>query len=167
MKQKFPAVTFMHSAAFLGFIGILFVMSGAIVLVQWLNATKTAAGSFRVTSSATPLSPLERQWGIQLQGIRLSAAGNLLDFRYRILDAQKAQPMVDQKSQPYVLGQSSGSRMSVPTTPTVGSLRQTSIKPLINRTYFVLFANPGRQIKTGDKVTVVIGDFRAEDLIVE
>ena len=57
--------------------------------------------------------------------------------------------------------------MSVPTTPTVGSLRQTGIKPLINRTYFVLFANPGRQIKAGDKVTVVIGDFRAADLIVE
>jgi hypothetical protein len=35
------------------------------------------------------------------------------------------------------------------------------------RTYFALFANPGRQIEAGDKVTVVIGDFRAEDLIVE
>ena len=167
MKQKSSVLTFMHSAAFLGFIGMLFAMSGAIVIVQRLNAQQSTAGSLLVKSSDTTLSPLEKQWGIQLQGIRLSAAGNLLDFRYRILDVDKAQPLADHKSQPYVLGQTNGSRMSVPTTPTVGSLRQTSIKPLINRTYFVLFANPERQIKAGDKVTVVIGDFRAADLIVE
>ena len=167
MKQKSSVLTFMYSAVFLGFIGTLFIMSGATVLVQWLNAPQTSVGRLRVAPSATTLSALEKQWGIQLQGIRLSAAGNLLDFRYRILDVDKAQPLANHKSQPYVLGQTSGSRMSVPTTPTVGSLRQTSIKPLINRTYFVLFANPERQIKAGDKVTVVIGDFRAADLIVE
>jgi hypothetical protein len=30
----------------------------------------------------------------------------------------------------------------------------------------ILFSNPGR-IKSGDKVTVIIGDFRMEELIVE
>lgn len=142
-------------------------MWGSIVVVQWMNIPNMSAGNHRAIPSALPLSAQEIQWGIRLQGIRLSAAGNLLDFRYRILDVDKAQPLMDQKSQPYLVDQITGSRMSVPTTPTVGSLRQSSIKPLINRTYFVLFANPGKKIKTGDKVTVAIGQFRVEDIIVE
>jgi hypothetical protein len=31
----------------------------------------------------------------------------------------------------------------------------------------MFFANPGRAVRAGDRVTVVIGDFRAEHLIVE
>jgi hypothetical protein len=167
MKQKSSVSTFMHSTVFLSSIGTLFALSCAIAVIQWQSGTLASIGSLWARSSASTLSALEKQWGIQLQGIRLSAAGNLLDFRYRVLDADKAQALVDKKSQPYMLDLTRGSRMSVPSTPTIGSLRQTSIKPLINRSYFTLFANPGAQIKAGDKVTVVIGDFRAEDLIVE
>ena len=142
-------------------------MWGSIVVVQWMNIPNMSAGNHRAIPSALPLSAQEIQWGIRLQGIRLSAAGNLLDFRYRILDTEKAQALIDRKSQPYLVDQTSGSRMSVPTSPTVGSLRQTGVKPLLNHTYFVLFANPGRQIKAGDKITVTIGDFKAENLVVE
>jgi len=62
--------------------------------------------------------------------------------------------------------QITGSRMSVPTTRRSAHYGRAH-QPLINRTYFVLFANPGKKIKTGDKVTVAIGQFRVEDIIVE
>lgn len=142
-------------------------MSGSTVIVHAMNAPKAEVDSRRNTPLSANLSELEKQWGIKLLGIRTSAAGNMLDFRYRIMDVDKAQPLVDQKAQPYLINQRNGGRMSIPSSPTVGSLRQTSIKPLAERSYFALFANPGKQIKTGDKVTVVIGDFKAEDLIVE
>jgi hypothetical protein len=90
----------------------------------------------------------------------------MLDYRCRIVDAEKADPLADRKARPYVVDQKTGSRVLVPSPPTVGVLRQASATPVEQRTYFALFANPGRQIGA-DKVTVVIGDFRAEDLIVE
>jgi hypothetical protein len=170
MKQRNTTEIFMHNPRHLRITGALFLMGGSIIAaVQWLNIPNILAGNHQAiqSESAPSLSAQEKQWGIQLQGVRLSAAGNLLDFRYRILDVDKAQALVDHKSHPYLLSQTNGSRMSVPTSPTVGSLRQTGQKPLLNRTYFVLFANAGRQIKAGDKVTVAVGDFKAENLIVE
>jgi len=40
-------------------------------------------------------------------------------------------------------------------------------KPLQDRSYAILFANPQKHIKPGHWVTVVIGDYRAERLVVE
>jgi len=56
--------------------------------------------------------------------------------------------------------------MAVPTVPKVGSMRSTR-KPLQDRGYAMLFANPQKHIKPGHRVTVVIGDYRAENLVVE
>ena len=46
-------------------------------------------------------------------------------------------------------------------------MRQNTAKLTKGRIYFVLFGNQGQRIKSGSKVTVVIGEFRAENLIVE
>jgi hypothetical protein len=46
-------------------------------------------------------------------------------------------------------------------------LRQTTLAPTEGRVYFIMFGNPGGYVKSGDRVTVVIDDFRAEDLVVE
>lgn len=114
-------------------------------------------------------SQIEERWGVRIEGVRLSAADNMLDFRYRVIDPEKALPLLDSAVKPYLVDQSSGARMMVPNPPKVGPLRQTSRggKPIADRTYFILFANPGKYVKTGNKVTVVIGDFKAENLVVE
>ncbi len=112
-------------------------------------------------------SPYKSKWGIKVESIRLSSAGYMLDFRYRILDPQKAAPLLSRQVKPYLVDQESGSKLIVPAPPKVGSLRQKSYQPIPGKIYFVLFSNPGRLVKPGNKVTVVIGDFRAEDLIVE
>lgn len=105
--------------------------------------------------------------GIEIQGIRLSAAGYMLDFRYRVLDPVKAAPLLDRKIQPYLLDEASGARLAVPDSPKVGSLRTTSRNKVIpGRNYYILFANPGRYLQAGSKVTVVAGDTRISDLTV-
>ena len=109
---------------------------------------------------------LEETWGIRIEGIRLSAAGYMLDFRYRVLDPEKAALLFDRKTKPYLIDQKSGAKFMVPSPPKVGPLR-TSDPPQKGRTYFIMFANPGKYIKQGYKVTVVIGDFRLEDLTVK
>ena len=57
-------------------------------------------------------------------------------------------------------------RVQVPTPPTTGALRNSDL-PLTGHTYWMVFANPGRFIRPGQKVTVEIGDFVAEHIIVE
>jgi hypothetical protein len=108
---------------------------------------------------------IEQLYGIEIQGIRLIAAGRFLDFRYKVMDPEKASPLMDGRARPYLIDQETGSKSGVPSSPKVGSMRQKSRQPIAGKIYFVLFGNPG-VVKPGGKVTVVIGDFKAENLIV-
>lgn len=110
---------------------------------------------------------LQERWGVKVVGIRQSAAGYMLDFRYRVLDAEKATPLLDRRIKPELKVAKSGATLKVPVPPKIGALRQSAkfVKP--DRNYFILFSNPGRHVIPGDMVSVVIGDFRAENLTVQ
>ncbi len=110
---------------------------------------------------------LAENWGIEPLGVRLSAAGYMLDFRYRVTDPQKAMPIMESRTSPWLIHQRTGARLRVPSPPKVGPLRQRSRQPDPGRVYFTLFANPGRLVKPNDKVTIAIADCRIENLVVE
>ena len=57
-------------------------------------------------------------------------------------------------------------RYHVPNPPKVGAVRTTR-PPQPGRTYFMLFGNPARFVKPGNKVAVMAGDFKADNLVVE
>jgi hypothetical protein len=111
---------------------------------------------------------LKEQWGVELLGIRRTAAGNFLDFRFRVLDADKALPLFDHRIKPQLIVERSNVRLPVPMAPKVGAFRPTNrgnnIKP--DKIYYMIFGNPDRYVKMGEKVTVVIGDFKVEHLLV-
>lgn len=110
---------------------------------------------------------LRDTWGIEILGVRWSAAGYMLDFRFRVKDVEKAKPLLDRTIHAHVEVEKSGARLGVPNPPTTGRLRASAKFPKPNRNYFIFFGNPSRHVKPGDKVTVVIGDFRAEHLTVQ
>jgi hypothetical protein len=89
----------------------------------------------------------------------------MLDFRYHVLDGEKAAPLFSREIRPYLIVQVSGERLSVAETQRFGALRQTR-KPYSNKNYYIIFGNPAKKVKRGDTVTVVIGDLEIKDLIV-
>jgi hypothetical protein len=109
---------------------------------------------------------IEERWGIQILSIRLSASDHMLDFRYRVIDPEKASSLLQKQTKPFLIHQETGEKLFVPRTK-LGPLRQTAVKPIANRNYAILFGNKSKLVKMGDKVTVVIGDFKAENLTVE
>ena len=90
--------------------------------------------------------------------MRLASRGYMLEFRYRILDANKAQPLFTRGTRPMLRDEVSGFESVVPNPPTTGALRSTN-DAKAGRTYFMFFANPSRFIKVGNTVTVTIGEF--------
>ena len=60
---------------------------------------------------------IEEQWGVKIESLRTSAAGNLLDFRFRIIDPEKASYLVDRRNKAYMIDQASGKVLSVPRPP--------------------------------------------------
>lgn len=126
------------------------------------------AGKAGDDASPEPTTPQTgAEWGIEVSSLRLSAAGYMLDFRYRVTDPEKAAPFMDRSVKPCLIDQATGAKMYVPSPPKIGSLRQTSRNPKPGRTYFVLFANPGRFIKRGSAVTIAMGACKLRNLIVE
>ena len=109
---------------------------------------------------------LSEKWGIELVAMRSTAAGHMVDFRYRVVDAEKAAPLFKRQTKPYLIHQASGKALGVPNTAKIGSLRNSNT-PQNGRTYWMFFGNHHRLVQKGDLVTVAIGDFQATDLVVQ
>lgn len=111
----------------------------------------------------------EERLGIRIEGLRLSAAGNMLDFRYRVSDPEKAAPLFDRKIRPYLLDEVSGAAFGVPESPKLGQLRTTrrNSDAQTDRDYHMLFANPGHLLQAGQKVSLVVGTEKLENLYIE
>ena len=62
-----------------------------------------------------------------------------------------------------------GIKLGVPDAAKIGALRTTNrgknIQP--NKIYNIMFSNPGFHVGLGQKVSVVIGDFKAEHMTVK
>jgi hypothetical protein len=134
------------------------------------------AASLQLAGCATPPpaapvaeAPTENSYGIRVEALRLSAAGAMLDFRYRVLDPEKAAPLLDGRMQPYLFDAARSAKLGVPESPVLGRVRQTARnnKILTGRTYFIMFGNPGHAVRSGDKVTLLLGDLRITDLQVQ
>lgn len=125
------------------------------------SGKKKSAGKTALAQSA------EERLGVKIRGVRLSAAGFMLDLRYRVLDGAKAAPLLDGKIHPYLLA-SNGARFGVPFSPKVGALRSTRRGEIhLDRDYSMLFGNPGRYLQRGSKITLVVGEQKFENLVVD
>ncbi|WP_295885548.1 hypothetical protein [uncultured Thiohalocapsa sp.] len=117
---------------------------------------------------AAPNAALAERWGVGVIGLSRTAGGYMLDFRFRVVDAEKALPLFDHRIKPYVVAEKSGINLPVPVGNKVGALRPTNRGRNItaDRIYYMVFANPDTHLEYGDKVSVVIGDFRVDHLTV-
>ncbi len=104
-------------------------------------------------------------WGVENLEVREAASGSLLRFSYRVTDANRAQTLNDKKATPYLIDEKTGAVLQVPVMPKVGMMRQTA-DPENGRDYWMVFSNKG-VVKPGSRVDVVVGNFRANGLVVK
>lgn len=136
-----------------------------VALATPASASATAAEGEAPADTAEPPGIAE-QWGIEITSLRLTANGHMLDYRDRVLDAAKATDLFKRQIKPYLIHQASEKVLSVPETAKLGPLRNSNI-PQEGRIYWMFFGNTGKIVQPGDKVTVVIGEFRVEDIVIE
>jgi hypothetical protein len=108
----------------------------------------------------------KRNWGVEIIGIRPVSSGYMLAFRYRVLDPEKAKVLNDRHSRAYLRDEATGTVLAVPAMENIGELR-TGSAPEADRTYFMIFGNPGKLVKSGSRVTVVAGNLHIDGLIVD
>ena len=140
------------------------------------KATKAAAASSSSSAAPTHYQPdrfagragryYALVWGIDSISVRLVESGELVRFTYRVLDPARARVVNDKQNEASLVDPRAGVSLVVPTMEKVGQLRQTA-PPATGRLYWMAFSNKGRLVKKGDRVDVVIGQFRASNLVVD
>ena len=121
-----------------------------------------------VNLSPEQIAELREDWGIEVLGIRLASADYMMDFRFRVLDVDKALTLFDHRIKPHLIVDRTQIKLPVPMAAKVGAFRPTNrgknIKP--DKNYYMIFGNPDRHVKAGETVTIVVGDFRIDHLLV-
>ena len=109
----------------------------------------------------------EAVWGIDAPNVKAVEEGVILRFSYHVLDPVKAKPLFDKKLNPVLECPEKGIRLVIPSMEKVGQLRQAPPQVEGGKSYWMAFSNTGRPLKPGDRVDIVIGNFRARGLQVE
>jgi len=136
----------------------------ALFLIVCVALVGCASTGGEAPTPAAPEEPtLEERWGVEVVALRLTGADYMLDFRYKVLDTEKAAELFERANKPVLIHNSTGARLEVPRPAKTGPLRPTN-PPQVGRIYFMLFSNPG-VVHAGDEVTIEIGDFEASVIV--
>lgn len=105
-------------------------------------------------------------WGVDDLSVKAAESGEIIRFSWRVVDADLAKTLHDKNVEPSLIDPEAGVKLVVPSLEQVGVLRQMST-PIEGKSYWMAFSNTGRRVKPGHRVTVQIGTFIANGLIVE
>ncbi|RMH14197.1 MAG: hypothetical protein D6698_13045 [Gammaproteobacteria bacterium] len=133
------------------------------------KGTGHASGSVAAVSKPAKVpwkGYIKRQWGVEVLYVRRTAAGYMLEFRYRVLDPKKAKPLIVRKTKPVMTHHESGAKLVVPAPETTGPMRNT-FNQVAGQTYWMFFSNPAKLVKPGDHVDIRIGKFEVKGLVVQ
>ena len=145
------------------------LLAGAVLvaLLAGLYAWRTNANRPPWLAASHPVSEAElaQRWGIRITQIAATADGGMVDFRYQVIDPEKALQLVQEDDKgnlpdlPLLMAENSGMVVnSAAQMPSKHTLQAGII-------YFLLYRNAAGAVKRGTPVTVVIGDQRIEHIV--
>lgn len=105
-------------------------------------------------------------WGVDNFLVRRTASGHLIRFSYQVVNPARAEELNDDRVTPHLVDPQRHLVLEIPSLEQVGLLRQKG-KPVVGKEYWMVFSNKGEPVKVGDRVSVIIGSFRADGLLVE
>lgn len=159
-------------------IAFLAVMATAQAGADAQKAAMTATPATPKVSSAVKASPYrprqltmrakdhyELLWGIDSLQVKAVESGQMIRFSYLVLDPAKAAQLNDKKANPSLIDTQARVKLDVPSMEKVGQLRQSST-PEAGKTYWMVFSNKGSLVRPGDRVSIAIGKFQADGLLV-
>jgi hypothetical protein len=88
-----------------------------------------------------------QKFGVEVVGLKLASRGYILDFRYRVVDPEKAKPLLGRVVKAYIVDDKSQARLQTFSSPKTGPLRSSTVAPVAGRVYMVEFANPAIRVK--------------------
>ncbi len=147
----------LNKFAIIAIILIVLVLGG---LFTYINLQMRTASALPQTTQIS-LSTLEKNYGLRVDLIGVTAAGGLVDLRFKVLDAEKAKLLLkDSKNLPQLVVADSGIILN-----TSEDSQSQEMKLENDGNLFLLFPNAGNALKPGSPVMVRFGDISLEPII--
>jgi hypothetical protein len=143
---------------FLGAAAAVLLISG--VVVTW--AVRHGSGAdVRDGTTVVDAEGMAQRYGISIKLVGVTALGGAIDFRYQVIDPDKASPILHETAMlPKVIVEKTGESLQMASPP---HNHDTELE--LGGTYFFLLANTHNAVHRGSLVTVVIGDARQEHIV--
>ena len=133
-------------------VAILLIVS---VAGSWLAARQTVGLPGQPVTEAA----IEEKFGIRITHIAVLADGGLIDFRFQVLDADKAAALFELERRPLLYVEASGKKVDSLYHPPHGH------NILAGQSQYMIYNNHQGAIQRGSPVSVVLGDLRLEHII--
>jgi len=145
-------------------IRVLVPIAILLVAIVAFVAYRVSTGQLPASTepTAVPISEqaLEDSYGIRIKLLAVTAAGGLIDFRFEVLDKEKARTLLgDPNLALMVIADDSGTVVQAPPDT------KQSFDLQDGMVYFVQFPNSRHAVESGAPVSLIIGDVRVENLV--
>lgn len=143
---------------------LLLVLLVTALVVGGVVAVRSAtAGADDVRSGTTAVSVQEfaAHTGVRVTLLGLVAQGGMIEFRYQVVDPDKAALLLhDDAKRPILVAEDSGATLAMLSRP---HNHKADLKA--GGTYFFLMPNTRNAVEDGTPVTVIVDDVRLEHLV--
>ena len=142
------------------------VLAAALLLLVVAGVTAVALRperkpDIRAGTTLVTADEMAARHGIDVNLIGVTAAGGLIEFRYQVVDPDKADQMInDPDLLPVLVVEDTGETLVISTPHHTSELE-------LGGTYFFLLANAHNALHDGSLVTLVLGDARIEHVQVQ
>ena len=144
---------------------VLGLVAGAAVAIGDRRADGWAQGADQRVAAAAEgrhAAALLDEVGARVLRVTKSGDGGLIDVRYQVVDADKANAIHNAKYPPALVDEHSGQVIG---RLLMGHAHTGTFHAGV--TYYVAFENPGGLVKRGDPVSVVLGPLRLQHVRVQ
>ncbi len=116
---------------------------------------------------STNAPSLEERWGIQVCGMSLAMGNAMVHLRYKVIDPNKVAPLATGVTWAYIYDPATKARLYMLTPPKEGAFPATGNRLTAGKTYFAMVGNKGGVLKSGSKVSVIVGNSLASNITIE
>jgi hypothetical protein len=138
---------------------LIMILLAAAFYALWGLPGRAGEGAEAVESSQ---AAFEAKTGVRVVHLALSAGGGLLDLRYLVIDPDKAAAVHDLDNPLAVMDERNAKTFD---TPWMDHSHQREFHAGV--IYYTLLMNSGGALQKGDKVTVIIGGERLENVVIQ
>ena len=153
------------------FIGIVAVIALAVSILAFRyknnDDKSTPSANQGPVTAGMPISPqMEEKFGIKFTILAMTSGNGLVDMRYTVLDPTKAETVhggEDASVVPRIIDKATGKTVRI--SGVMPHMRGVAL--VKGRTYSMLYGNSGNTLRAGSIVTIVVGDLKITDVVVQ